>query len=335
MSVTIDGSLGITTPSETSTGPIVAPTIGASSGSNLSLQSNGVTNATLDTNGNFGLGVTPSAWTSSWKVIQISSKSSFCQAGGGDALVGSNFYQATSGPLYLTSSYATAYSQNAGNGQHIWLTAPSGTAGNPVSFTQAMTLDNSGNLLVGYTSLPANSNSLAVNGFAFINRTTLVSGNNSALNISANDGSYYGIMIQNISASNTFFEVFINSTGSPAGSIQQTSSTTVAYNTTSDQRLKTDLGLASQSRILDLKIHDYECKVDGSKARGVFAQEAFKVIPEAVTVGSDEINDDGTKDKPWAVDYSKFVPDLIVMVQEQQEMINQLKAEIAELKGAK
>jgi hypothetical protein len=35
---------------------------------------------------------------------------------------------------------------------HQWFTAPSGTAGNAITFTQAMTLDASGNLLVGDTT---------------------------------------------------------------------------------------------------------------------------------------------------------------------------------------
>jgi hypothetical protein len=35
---------------------------------------------------------------------------------------------------------------------HQWFTAPSGTAGNAITFTQAMTLDASGRLLVGNTS---------------------------------------------------------------------------------------------------------------------------------------------------------------------------------------
>jgi hypothetical protein len=41
------------------------------------------------------------------------------------------------------------------NGAHAWFTAASGTAGNAISFTQAMTLDASGNLLVGTTSATA------------------------------------------------------------------------------------------------------------------------------------------------------------------------------------
>ena len=48
---------------------------------------------------------------------------------------------------YKSSANASGYAQTAG--QHQWYTAPSGTAGNAITFTQAMTLDASGNLLVG------------------------------------------------------------------------------------------------------------------------------------------------------------------------------------------
>jgi len=48
---------------------------------------------------------------------------------------------------YSTSAAATLYEQSFGN--HIFYNAPSGTADNAVSLTQAMTLDASGNLLVG------------------------------------------------------------------------------------------------------------------------------------------------------------------------------------------
>ena len=44
------------------------------------------------------------------------------------------------------------YLQVVGSGEHRWYTAPSGTAGNAISFTQAMTLDTSGSLLINRTS---------------------------------------------------------------------------------------------------------------------------------------------------------------------------------------
>ena len=39
-----------------------------------------------------------------------------------------------------------------GSGQHRWYIAPSGTAGAAITFTQAMTLNASGNLSVGNTN---------------------------------------------------------------------------------------------------------------------------------------------------------------------------------------
>jgi hypothetical protein len=51
---------------------------------------------------------------------------------------------------YKNTAPATRYKQY--NGEHQWFTAPSGTAGDTITFTQAMTLDASGNLGVGTTS---------------------------------------------------------------------------------------------------------------------------------------------------------------------------------------
>jgi hypothetical protein len=63
-----------------------------------------------------------------------------------------NAYYDGSGYKYIDTDYANLYSQNNTAGQHAWWTAASGTAGNAVTFTQAMTLDASGNLFVGKTS---------------------------------------------------------------------------------------------------------------------------------------------------------------------------------------
>jgi hypothetical protein len=48
---------------------------------------------------------------------------------------------------YLNTNLASYYAQTSG--QHQWFTAPSGTAGNAITFTQAMTLDASGQLAIG------------------------------------------------------------------------------------------------------------------------------------------------------------------------------------------
>jgi len=110
--------------------------------------------------GNLGLGVTPSAWSGNWKAIQLNGGSLFSYLTS-EIHVGQNFYNSTSAiSNYLSNGYATDYWQY--NGQHIWMTAPSGTAGNAITFTQAMTLTANGRLLLGTTT--EGTNLLDVNG---------------------------------------------------------------------------------------------------------------------------------------------------------------------------
>jgi hypothetical protein len=116
---------------------------------------------TLDSSGNLGLGVTPSAWSSSMRVLQVASTALY-NNGFNDTFLGANFYNDTVGTnRYINSDFAAAYGQVGG--AHQWFTAPSGTAGNAISFTQAMTLDVSGNLGVGTTS-PSSYGKFAVIG---------------------------------------------------------------------------------------------------------------------------------------------------------------------------
>jgi len=116
-----------------------------------------ITNATermrLDSAGNLGLGVTPSAWyTSGYSALQVGNASLYGRNSQNSELyLSTNVFDNTSGiPKYITSDYATRYEQN--DGVHKWFTAASGTAGNTVTFSTTMTLDASGNLGVGTTS---------------------------------------------------------------------------------------------------------------------------------------------------------------------------------------
>ena len=110
----------------------------------------------LDASGNLGLGVTPSAWAT-FKAIELT--------GGAIAGIGTNQLDVVQNAFYDTSfkykatAGATFY-QQAGS-VHAWYNAPSGTAGNAISFTQAMTLTAAGNLVVGTT---ATDNRLLVSG---------------------------------------------------------------------------------------------------------------------------------------------------------------------------
>lgn len=102
---------------------------------------------------NLGLGVTPSAWGSNYKAIESAGISTYAIAGAnvnGVSIVSNAYATNAGGYLYKTTGAAAYYSVNLS--QHLWFTAPSGTAGNAISFTQAMVLDASGNLSVGTTA---------------------------------------------------------------------------------------------------------------------------------------------------------------------------------------
>jgi hypothetical protein len=111
----------------------------------------------LDANGNLGLGVVPSAWaTSVYKAIQLGASNGVgLIAARVDAVnevsFGLNwYYDGGANAEYTASGYATNYAQ--GSGAHRWQTAASGTAGDNITWTDAMALDASGNLLVGASS---------------------------------------------------------------------------------------------------------------------------------------------------------------------------------------
>ena len=99
----------------------------------------------------------------------------------------------------------------------------------------------------------------------------------------------------------------------------------VRYNVTSDERLKIDRGVASKPLYLPhLTVHDFDWRENGQRSRGVFAQEAHKIFPDAISVGTD--GDD--LHKPWGASYSAYVPDLIVGWQEHDRRLAALEARL-------
>jgi len=98
---------------------------------------------------NLGVGVTPSAW-GVYKAIDILSGGAVFGAATNYAGLGSNCFNNGSGWRYKNTAVAGLYQLETNT--HVWYTAPSGTAGNAITFTQAMTLDASGNLGIGTTS---------------------------------------------------------------------------------------------------------------------------------------------------------------------------------------
>ena len=145
------------------TGRIASPRTADNWGGSLTFSTNNNTSEAdlvermrIDSRGNLGLGVTPNTWGSSSKAIEFGSYGAVSSNGSsGGAYLSNNACMSTntdtSGWVYkVTDAGATLYKQ--GLGSHAWYRAGSGSQGASVSFTQAMTLDASGRLLVGTTS---------------------------------------------------------------------------------------------------------------------------------------------------------------------------------------
>jgi hypothetical protein len=119
----------------------------------------------LDASGNLGIGVTPSAWgAATTPALQVTSAALFnLTSGGNRTYFTSNAFFNGTNFIYLNSTSANMYLQY--DGSHQWHRAPSGTAGNAITFTQAMTLDASGQLSLGITAATGNANRiLHING---------------------------------------------------------------------------------------------------------------------------------------------------------------------------
>lgn len=117
----------------------------------------GNSNLINDANGQLGLGVTPSPWSSSLvRAFQIgnlgASISSYTALNTSNPwmFMDNNAYNDGTNDKYILSKAAARYVQVLN--EHRWLNAPTGTAGDTISFTQAMTLDANGRLAVGSTS---------------------------------------------------------------------------------------------------------------------------------------------------------------------------------------
>jgi len=132
--------------------------------------STGIGNSALqEVSGNLGLGVTPSAGgLSGYSLFEIATAGASIYSGVNQVLFGSNVSWSGGTPSYKTTSFASYYNQQ--NGRHEWFVAPSGTAGNTITATQAMTLTVAGNLGLG-TSSPSEKFQLLGNSSTYFKIT--------------------------------------------------------------------------------------------------------------------------------------------------------------------
>ena len=284
------------------------------------------TAVTIDTSQNMGLGVTPSAWTG-YRVFQIGSYTAIYSDGSSNELgLVQNAYYSTGWKYGVTGAPASWNYQY--QGQTFWKTAPSGTAGNAITFTQAMTLDSSNRLLLGatssYSSTPGQSVLQVTSG-----------ANPQAATFVTSSGSVYTPIVSWQQATTGFLAYFLigGSNGTNCGSISYNGTLTL-YTQTSDIRLKENIVDAGSglAKLANVKIRSFDWAANGLHTDfGVVAQELQDVAPECVSIGQD--NDDKTIKTPWSVDTSALVPAMIKAIQELSAQVTTLQTQVTALKG--
>jgi len=310
----------------------------------------------LDSSGNLGLGVTPSAYTAG-KAIDISSNGGIF----GDGVtfnwamgITQNAYRLADGSFKYKATGQTAGGLEINGNTFRFLTAPSGTAGNAISFTQAMTLDSNGTLIVGGTSTGYGTSlsSSIVCGYyspAVTTRTksvfhqNVLSSTNGLPQYSGNTQSTYvwGIGTDTSSNDNTIRIGTVTSDANglywQGGYVNVKGGT---YTNASDYRLKENVSNYPEgalNKILALRPINFNVipdkSVDGKSNPiikteiGLLAHEIQQHIPELVYGEKDAINSDGSPDMQ-SVDYAKLTAVLVKAMQEQQALIVSLKARL-------
>jgi hypothetical protein len=274
---------------------------------------------------NLGLGVTPTSGTTlpsiqtTWGIL----------TGNNQINLGQNLYYGSTWH-YVANGTSSLYTQVSG--QHRFFTAPSGTAGNAITFTQAMTLDSSGNLLVGRTSSLYGrfevQSSLDWIQYNVSTKTSNINGLRVTYNAAApnNTGNYF-LFCEDTSGGR--FYVASN------GGLYNYQGNNVNL---SDRREKTNFAPAGEylSKICAIPVQtfnyiDQNMEEDPGLTLGVVAQDVQAVAPELVMESNW-----GTKDNPkmrLSIYQTDLQYALMKCIQEQQAIITSLTARVAALEA--
>ncbi len=276
--------------------------------------SSNATAITIDSSENVGIGVTdPSTW-SLGTALHIGNKENNLWGEADYAIHMSQNAYYNSGWKYSHTDEATRYSQE--DGKHIWSYAGSGSANAALTWSEAMRIDTSGHVGIGTTTLTGSGtpdetdNATGIRllslGFLGIGRDAGICGQFNR----NNEGAILGF----------------RRAGGEVGTISVSSSST-AYNTSSDYRLKENVTYDwdATTRLKQLKparfnfIADADTTVDG-----FLAHEAQTVVPEAVTGTHNEVDADGNPIMQ-GIDQSKIVPLLVKTILELEARITALE----------
>jgi hypothetical protein len=274
-----------------------------------------------DASGNVGIGVTPSAWASGNKFIDVNASASYGAFGSSDSMMLANAYWNGSNWIRKNANNAWRMVMESTSGGPSWVVQYAGnsTAGSTISWSEGIRIDSSGNLCVGQT---------ATTGRVGITSATT-------------DNTTYAIYARDSGTTELFYvrSDGVFSTGAKSGS-PYNNTTASAANTfvgaggalqrsTSSLKYKTNVQDATHglNELLTLRPVTYEGKTDGDKVfGGLIAEE----VHEAGLTEFVQYAEDGTPD---ALAYGNMVSLCIKAIQEQQALITQLQADVAALKG--
>jgi hypothetical protein len=270
----------------------------------LQLATNGSTTAiTVDTSQNVGIGTAiPNS-----KLHVSSGAATITGASSTTARINMFNNAATTGGLLLGQGYASGtdnigYMFNVSNAAVVFGT----------NDTERMRIDSSGTVFAGVSSLTGTPGVITAQG---------VLGSKYSFRSHVNDTGLNGQMS------------FTNPNGI-VGSISTNGSTTT-YATSSDYRLKENIVPMTNALgvVQALKPVTYKWKVDGSNGQGFIAHELAEVVPDCVTGEKDAVDAEGNP-VHQGIDTSFLVATLTAAIQEQQTIINDLKARITAIEGA-
>jgi len=289
----------------------------------------------LDSSGNLGLGVTPSAWGGVYAgALQVGRAVMHTNTGDFRASFGQNYYVDGTNARYIGDGFATQLMQVSGDFR--FFTAPNNTSGagaGPISFTQAMTLDASGNLLVGRTA--------GVTGERFViegsNATFIARMRNTSATTPA------GLFIDYTTAApNDTGNLFLRCDDSAATRAEIRSNGGIANYQANDVNLsdrREKINFAPAKDYLDticaipVQTFNYidQSADDPGLTLGVVAQDVQAVAPELVMESNW-----GTEDNPkmrLSIYQTDLQYALMKCIQELKAELDTVKAELATLKG--
>jgi len=239
------------------------------------------------------------------------------------------------GQIFYTDSAGNAFGvikceadANAGTNDYPGRLVFSTTADGASSPTERMRITQAGNVLIGRTSAYSGERLVVANTLNQVNASYLQDYNGNVVNLAL----FHTYARVGQAATQIQFQDF---NGIAVGSITNNTAA-VAYNTTSDYRLKENIEPVTDgiARLQQLKPSRFNFISDPSRTvDGFIAHEVQGVVPEAIHGEKDAVDED---DKPiyQGIDQAKLVPLLTAALQEAIGEIETLKARVAALESA-